>query len=311
MRYALIGGVQSTAVALDSLLTHGANVVGVLGYVPKEVQHVSGYLDVVEHARGAGVARAVPFTKVNDPSTIDVLKSWDVDVLLVVGLSQIVSRPVRDTARQLAVGFHPTQLPRGRGRAPIAWLVLKQEEGAATLFELADGADEGDILTQVPFAVGPRDHASDVLERCMRALSEAVRQFVWDSQQGSLQRTPQSQENATYWGARKPADGRIDWNIPAEVVDALVRASAEPHPGAYTVTPSGEKIIFMRSHGPVNAYSGVPGRLLAVGEDDWLVACGDWAIRLGGIIREQRAVVGPRVGDLVGYRLSDLDQLLR
>ena len=45
-------------------------------------------------------------------------------------------------ANKVNIGFHPTALPRGRGRAALAWLILKRENGAATFFELRDGVDD-------------------------------------------------------------------------------------------------------------------------------------------------------------------------
>lgn len=311
MRIALIGGVQSSTVALNALLRHEANIVGVLGYVPGRATNVSGYVDVVAHAQGAGLANALPFTSVNSPEVVQTLASWDIDVLMVVGLSQIVSPAVRATAKQLAVGFHPTQLPVGRGRAPIAWLVLRGGPGAATLFELTDAADEGDILVQVPYEVNEQDHAADVVERCMVALETAIADFMQQVAQRQWRRRPQSERGATYWGRRTPEDGRIDWTEPAVEVDRLVRASSHPHPGAYTVTPQGAKIVFARSKGVFPRHVGVPGRILEKRQDGWLIACRAGAVLLTGIRLEPGSCSEPRVGDSVSVRASDLDSVLR
>jgi len=39
-------------------------------------------------------------------------------------------------------------LPEGRGRAPVAWTILKSARAAVNLFFLTDEADAGDIIAQ-------------------------------------------------------------------------------------------------------------------------------------------------------------------
>ena len=69
------------------------------------------------------------------------------DLLFVTGLSQIVKPPLLNLPRIGCIGFHPTWLPKGRGRAPLGWLVLDGVPGAATFFldgrGLGFGADTG------------------------------------------------------------------------------------------------------------------------------------------------------------------------
>ena len=43
----------------------------------------------------------------------------------------------------------------------------------------------------------------------------------------------------SYFGGRKPDDGRIDWMKSAQEIHNLVRAVAPPYPGAFCDTPSG------------------------------------------------------------------------
>ena len=52
----------------------------------------------------------------------------------------------------------------------------------------------------------------------------------------SLQKLAQPLDLAhgSYFGRRRPEDGRIDWQAPAKSVHDLVRAVAPPFPGAFT-----------------------------------------------------------------------------
>src|SRR5678816_1249284 len=56
------------------------------------------------------------FGNINDHA--EQIRALDLDVLFVVGLSQLVGREILGLPRLGCVGFHPTALPKGRGRAP-------------------------------------------------------------------------------------------------------------------------------------------------------------------------------------------------
>ncbi len=51
---------------------------------------------------------------------------------------------------------------------------------------------------------------------------------------GSAPRTAQDLARGSYFGGRKPDDGRIDWSKGARAIHDLVRAVAPPYPGAFT-----------------------------------------------------------------------------
>jgi len=68
------------------------------------------------------------------------LREHQPDWLFAVGLSQLIPQELRDIARIDAIGFHPTPLPEGRGRAPVAWTILLQRPAAASLFILTGEA---------------------------------------------------------------------------------------------------------------------------------------------------------------------------
>jgi methionyl-tRNA formyltransferase len=52
---------------------------------------------------------------------------------------------------------------------------------------------------------------------------------------GQTPKLPNDLSKGSYFGGRKPEDGRIDWSQPAQAVYNLHRAVALPYPGAWTV----------------------------------------------------------------------------
>jgi methionyl-tRNA formyltransferase len=74
----------------------------------------------------------------------------------------------------------------------------------------------------------------------------AAEQTLWrvlpDLLAGRAARLPNDLSQGSYFGGRKPEDGRIDWQHSAQQVYNLIRAVAPPYPGAYT-EHAGQRIV--------------------------------------------------------------------
>ena len=301
MRIVLIGAVCSTEATLERLVAHGMQVTAVFGYRPLDATNVSGYVDLEPLARKAGVPFH-PFRSINDPSTVAAVRSLAPDVLFVVGLSQLVGRELLATAPRGAVGYHPTALPEGRGRAPVAWLVLEKRSGASTFFELTAGADEGGIFVQQPFAVDEIDDASSVEAKVLESLRVALDRWLPRLKSGEWRPVEQRHELATCYGKRAPEDGLLRWTEPADALDRLIKASTRPHPGAFTYR-SGEKMLVWQSKLEGDGkLRGVPGRVLLVDDAKGaLLQTGTgllWLVEYETIARDQGRL---RVGEKLGF----------
>ena len=71
-------------------------------------------------------------------------------------------------------------------------------------------------------------------------------------------RFPQDHAQASYFGGRRPEDGKIDWRQPATAIYNLMRAVTHPYPGAFTDLAGTEALHLERS-GSGRAIGG-PGR---------------------------------------------------
>ena len=60
---------------------------------------------------------------------------------------------------------------------------------------------------------------------------------------GSAPRLPNDLSQGSYFGGRKPEDGRIDWTKPAQQVYNLIRAVAPPYPGAFFDDANGRRFV--------------------------------------------------------------------
>jgi methionyl-tRNA formyltransferase len=305
IRAAVVGAVESSAVAARHIAKSNIELVGIAGYEPANPGLSSDVYDLRELAEELGVD-FYGYTRVNDQPVVDRLQAWDADFLFIVGLSQLVSSEVRSTARRGCIGYHPTALPKGRGRAPVAWITLGAVDAASTLFEIGDDADNGGILEQVPFDVTDEMDADAVTTECLRTLAQGMDQLLPKLERLEWAPAPQDESLATYLGKRDPGDGLIDWHLPAKDVDALIRAAAPPHPGAY-VYSKGQRLQVHRSGGVVEdpKAKGIVGKVLRKVDEHYEVQCGDGVVRISEVYDELGEPVQLRDGVLLETRVED------
>jgi methionyl-tRNA formyltransferase len=133
-----------------------------------------------------------------------------------------------------AYNMHGSLLPRYRGRAPVNWAVLHGErETGATLHEMVDKPDAGGIVGQMAVPILPDDTAHDVFRKVTVAAEIVLDRALPGLIDGSLRPAPQDLARGSYYGGRRPEDGRIDWSLPGKRIHDLVRAVAPPYPGAF------------------------------------------------------------------------------
>ena len=134
-----------------------------------------------------------------------------------------------------AFNMHGSLLPKYRGRVPVNWAIIHGEtETGATLHEMAEKPDAGRIVDQESVAILPDEPAVEVFRNVTGAAERVLKRSLPKLVDGSAVLRPQDLSRGSYFGGRRPEDGRIDWSAPAKRVHDLVRAVAPPYPGAFT-----------------------------------------------------------------------------
>lgn len=308
MRIIVIGAVNSTLQTINQLIKHQFNIVGILGHEPINSSNISGWVDL-KKISDENELPYKSFRKINEAENIIWAKSKKPDIIFAVGFSQLLSNEWLEMPRLGCIGFHPTKLPRGRGRAPLAWTVLEEKEGAATFFLMGEGADDGPIFVQEVFQIEDNDDAHSVNEKINLAIVKSLDIWLPKLKNGIWDPIPQDETKASWYGKRNKEDGHINWNYSAYSIDRLIKASTKPHPGAYTYFDDKKIIIWESVIEKDIKIHGVNGRILIIDTRGILVQCGDGLIWLKKIEAEKDILL--RVGDKLGYNIEDEINRLR
>jgi methionyl-tRNA formyltransferase len=296
----LAGSVSSSLVTLEQLVDHQMDVIAVFGYEPKSTSQISGYVSMKEFCDKHQIAY-YPFEKINSTENLHILKELKPDIFFVVGLSQLVSDELLSVAKMGNIGFHPTYLPKGRGRAPIAWLILEEKFGAANFFLMSSGVDDGPIFIQDVFSVDETDDAASIEEKILTSIKQALNNWLPRLKKGEWNFVPQNEIDASYYGKRTPEDGIINWNCSSKDIDKLIRASSSPHPGAFTFVNTNKIYLWNSKIETDIKIKGVIGRVLLSKENNYLIQCGEGLLWIYNVTDENLNPVTLKVGQKLAY----------
>jgi methionyl-tRNA formyltransferase len=169
-------------------------------------------------------------------------------------------------ARRGAYNMHGSLLPKYRGRAPVNWAVLHGErETGATLHEMVAKPDAGGIVDQMAVPILPDDTAKDVFRKVTVAAEVVLDRTLPALLAGSARAVAQDLARGSYFGGRKPEDGRIDWRQPGARIHDLVRAVAPPYPGAFSDV-GGRRLRILRTRRLADR---APPGTATLGVDSW------------------------------------------
>lgn len=200
---------------------------------------------------------------------------------------------ILECARLGAFNMHGSLLPKFRGRAPTNWAVLKgATETGATLHRMVARPDAGTIVDQCAVPILPDDTARQVFDKVCVAAEVVLWRSLPAIAAGCAPEHANDLSQGSYFGGRKPEDGRIDWSRSAAEVYNLIRAVAPPYPGAFTDC-AGRRLVVAEARrcvAPLSRPAAAAG--LAVCDGRMVGVCGD-----GGLIDIRVLLEGGRSVD--------------
>jgi UDP-4-amino-4-deoxy-L-arabinose formyltransferase/UDP-glucuronic acid dehydrogenase (UDP-4-keto-hexauronic acid decarboxylating) len=143
-----------------------------------------------------------------------------------------------------AYNLHGSLLPAYRGRAPVNWVLVKGEkETGVTLHHMVRCADAGDIVGQRAVPIAFEDTALTLFRKLCGAAEGLLDGLLPLMKCGQAPRIAQDLSRGSYFGGRRPEDGRICWSWPSARIYNLIRAVTDPYPGAFCGMPDGSRLL--------------------------------------------------------------------
>jgi methionyl-tRNA formyltransferase len=188
----------------------------------------------------AGIEVLAP-VRPREPEFLARLREIAPDCCPVTAYGALLPRDALDIPRFGWVNLHFSLLPAWRGAAPVQHAVLHGDDiTGATTFQIVAELDAGPVFGMVTEPIAPTDTAGELLGRIAESGAHLLVATLDGIEDGTLRAEPQPAEGVSFAPKLTPADARIDWKLPAHLIDRAIRA-ATPEPGAWAEL-EGERI---------------------------------------------------------------------
>ncbi len=204
----------------------------------------------------------------NAQKSIELIRNLNPDLIIVVAYGQILPESLINIPQYGCINVHASLLPKYRGAAPIQWCILNGEKmSGVTTMMIDTGLDTGDMLMKRQVFIGENETASELHDKLSVCGAGLLAETIEKIKAGTLERTPQNNDEATYSPMITKGMSCIDFSLPAEKIHNQIRAIT-----GYAYI-GGKRLKIFRSEQTNKKSSGVPG--LIENSSEFLVVCGD------------------------------------
>jgi methionyl-tRNA formyltransferase len=235
MRLVFAGTPETAVPALDALLASRHEVAAVVTRpdAPAGRGRKVEASPVAQRAAAAGLEVLTP-DRPRDPEFLARLREIGPDCCPVAAYGALLPQAALDIPPHGWVNLHFSILPAWRGAAPVQHAILHGDDvtGAST-FLIVKELDAGPVYGVLTEPVRPGDTTGTLLDRLSRSGAELLVATLDGIEDGTVKAVPQPAEGVSFAPKITPADARVDWKLPAHMVDRQVRACT-PDPGAWT-----------------------------------------------------------------------------
>jgi UDP-4-amino-4-deoxy-L-arabinose formyltransferase/UDP-glucuronic acid dehydrogenase (UDP-4-keto-hexauronic acid decarboxylating) len=281
---------------LMALARHGFDIAAIFTHEDDPGENC-WFGSVQEWARRHGIP-CFTTDHINQEEWVERISSWKPDVLFSFYYRKMIGKNILEIPRLGSLNLHGSLLPAFRGRCPVNWVLVKGEEKTGvTLHFMVEKPDAGDIVGQKEVIIDFHDTARILYDKLCEAANGLLDELLPVIKTGQIPRRKQNLAEGSYYGGRRPEDGRIDWTQPSKDIYNLIRAVTDPYPGAFALLENGDRIIIWRAL-PVEVHdtNRQAGDMVCAGEEV-LVKTGKNAIKLLDVEIQGRKLTGPEISE--------------
>ncbi len=273
MKVVFMGTPDFAVPCLEKLIDYGCEVVGVFTQPDKPVgrKRIITPPAVKVCAEKHGLSVYQP-EKMRDGTAYKILKELKPDLIVVVAYGKILPKEILEIAPLGCINIHGSLLPKLRGAAPIQWSVINGDEySGVTSMMMNEGLDTGDMLVERRVKIDFCETSGELYDRLSFVGAEVLEETLEKLENGTLEHTPQNDEESTYAPLLSKEISNINWNDTALSVYNKIRG-LNPWPVAITYIDGVKYKIFESEY--VENVKGNPGEIVE-NKKQLVVVCGD------------------------------------
>ena len=269
MKILFIGSVEFSYKFLEKLIGIGSEIVGVC--TKKSSSFNSDFFNL----KPLCDFHSIPCYYTNDINSKENIKWIEdkrPDIIFCFGWSALIKKDLLSIPSMGVLGYHPTKLPENRGRHPLIWpFILGMTASASTFFFMDEGADDGDILSQINFEILYKDDARSLYDKVVNIALNQVDVFYPKLINDNYLRITQDHDSSNTWRKRHKNDGIIDFRMTSRAIYNLVRGLSKPYIGAH-VKYKGRDVTIWKVIEVGNSQNHIePGKVLEVREKSFII----------------------------------------
>ena len=304
MKIVFMGTPDLAAEVLDTMMRNGCEVSLAVTQPDRPKGRGRGVIKTPVHecADKWGIPVFSP-VRVKRPEAVARLREEAPDLIVVAAFGQILSKEILELPRFGCVNVHASLLPKYRGAAPIQWAVINGEEkSGVTIMQMDEGLDTGDILLQEEIPLEANETGESLYNKMAKLGGTLLVKALPMIEAGTLTPVKQDDEASTYASMLKKEMGNIDWNMPADKIERLVRG-LNSWPGAYTFM-NGKMLKIWASAVADKPVQGAPGTVAGTDKKAIYVNCKDSVLALTEVQYEGKKRMATQAF-LLGARIDE------
>lgn len=231
---------------------------------------------------------------VNDEEFVAYLEKLSPDIIIVVSYGQLLKARILSLPKFCCLNVHASILPLYRGASPIAAAILNRDDSTGVSFMAMDkGLDTGGVYHIAEMKLKGCEYADTLELELGRLAAECIEKVVVDIASGKLLPEPQDDAKSSITRKIKKNDGLIDWTQSAIDIEAMVRGYY-PWPGAvFDINLPNRSLRLTLTRAEVlDDLTGKPGEVLQADKHDWIVACGEQALKICSVVPQGKKEMG-------------------
>lgn len=281
MRIIFIGSSKSSKALLEKSINLKLNVVGICT-LKKSLNY--DFYDLKKTFSESNIPKY--YSKdINSKLSYNWIKNKRPDIIFCFGWSQLLKKKIYSLAKIATVGFHPSELPKNRGRHPIIWSLALGLKKTASSFFLIDSEkpDTGKIISQKIIRIKENDTAKTLYRKIINQSLKQLPKII-DIFKKNKKIKNNKLVKSSYWRKRNYDDGKVDWRMSAKKIYDLSRALAKPYMHSHFIVNKKEvKILSCKIKNKKNTNINInfePGKILLKRKKFFDVKCGEGVIRI-------------------------------